>query len=102
MNTNEKISRQNEKISRSLQVVAETERVALEIGDELDRNTETIEGIHGKVREVSTMTGTARRLIQGMEGGFVNNIKGFFVGPTDSSTSASSTLSKNEGEKEKR
>lgn len=66
LNTNEKISRQNEKISRSLQVVAETERVALEIGDELDRNTETIEGIHGKVREVSTMTGTARRLIQGM------------------------------------
>jgi len=66
LNTNEKISRQNEKISRSIQVVAETERVALEIGDELDRNTETIEGIHGKVREVSTMTGTARRLIQGM------------------------------------
>ena len=46
----------------------------------MDRNTETIEGIHGKVREVSTMTGTARRLIQGMEGGFVNNIKGFFGG----------------------
>ena len=91
MNTNEKISRQNDKISRSLQVVAETERVALEIGDELDRNTETIEGIHGKVREVSTMTGTARRLIQGMEGGFVNNVKGLFTGNTDSSTTGVSS-----------
>ncbi|CAN0068051.1 unnamed protein product, partial [Phaeothamnion confervicola] len=39
---------------------------ALEITSELGRNREKITAVHDKVREVSVMTGSARRLVHSM------------------------------------
>ena len=44
----------------------ETESVALEITEELGHNRERLVSAHGRIREVSGMTGRARRLLSTM------------------------------------
>eukprot|EP00980_Cylindrotheca_fusiformis_P009518 scaffold2077_cov119-Cylindrotheca_fusiformis.AAC.21 len=58
--------KQNSQLDNARKVLEETEQVAMEIGEELSSNRETIESAHGRVRQVTSLTGRARRVVQSM------------------------------------
>ena len=60
------LENQNSRLDNARKVLEETEHVALEIGTELSHNRETIESAHGRVRQVGSMTGRAKRIISSM------------------------------------
>lgn len=60
------LAAQNETLERARRTMQETEAVALEITEELGHNRETLLSAHGRVREVSGMTGRARRILNTM------------------------------------
>ena len=67
LDVNDKLAMQNEKILNATRTVAETEEVGIEIIQELGRNREKIQSAHGKVKEFSGLTDTARRMISSMQ-----------------------------------
>jgi vesicle transport through interaction with t-SNAREs protein 1 len=66
LSTNDAFSRQNETLENAKRTMAETEETALDITMELGKQREKIENVHGRVREVSGMTNTARRILNSM------------------------------------
>ena len=64
--TEDMLSNQNETLERSLRSIQETEQIAMEITEELGNNRETLMSAHGRVKEVSSLTGRARRLLNTM------------------------------------
>jgi vesicle transport through interaction with t-SNAREs protein 1 len=60
------LKNQNSQLESARRVLQETEQVALEIGEELSNNRATIESAHGRVRQVTSLTGRARRIVQSM------------------------------------
>ena len=66
LSTNDAFSRQNETLENAKRTIAETEETALDITNELGKQREKIENVHGRVREVSGMTNTARRILNSM------------------------------------
>lgn len=60
------LENQNSRLDNARKVLEETEHVALEIGTELSHNRETIESAHGRVRQVGSLTGRAKRIISSM------------------------------------
>ena len=62
----EMMTNQNNQLDSARRVLQETEQVALEIGEELQSNRATIESAHGRVRQVTTLTGRARRVVASM------------------------------------
>mmetsp|Transcript_371 Transcript_371/g.967 ORF Transcript_371/g.967 Transcript_371/m.967 type:complete len:214 (-) Transcript_371:1882-2523(-) len=62
----EMLQNQNSRLDSARRVLQETEQVALEIGEELSSNRATIESAHGRVRQVTSMTGRARRVVASM------------------------------------
>ncbi|CAM9286039.1 unnamed protein product [Choristocarpus tenellus] len=66
LKTTDRLDEQTQRIQDSRRTVLEIEEVAMEITSELGRNREKITGVHDKVREVSGMTASARRLVHSM------------------------------------
>jgi hypothetical protein len=64
--TEDTVAQQNETLERARRTMLETEAVALEITEELGHNREKLIATSGRVREVSGMTGRARRILQTM------------------------------------
>jgi len=62
----DQLAAQNETLERARRTMEETEAVALEITEELGNNRETLLSAQGRVREVSSLTGRARRILSGM------------------------------------
>eukprot|EP00536_Pseudo-nitzschia_multiseries_P003250 jgi/Psemu1/284297/fgenesh1_pg.48_\ len=62
----EMLQNQNSQLDSARRVLQETEQVALEIGEELSNNRATIESAHGRVRQVTSMAGRARRVVASM------------------------------------
>lgn len=60
------LSQQNDTLERARRTMQETEAVALEITEELGHNREKISSAHGRIREVSGLTGRARRILVSM------------------------------------
>lgn len=60
------LAQQNETLERAKRTMMETEQVALEITEELGNNRETLMSAHSRIREVSGMTGRARRILNTM------------------------------------
>ena len=60
------LAQQNETLERARRTMEETEAVALEITEELGQNREKLISAHGRIREVSGLTGRARRILQSM------------------------------------
>jgi len=60
------LSRQNDTLENAMRVMADTEIVAMEITDELGHNREKLVNAHGRIHEVTGMTGRARRLLTSM------------------------------------
>jgi chromosome segregation ATPase len=60
------LEKQNETLERARRTMQETEAVALEITDELGSNRERLSSAHGRIREVSSLTGRARRILVSM------------------------------------
>lgn len=60
------LGRQNDTLERARRTMEETESVALEITDELASNRETLMSAHGRVRQVSGLTGRARTVLSSM------------------------------------
>jgi vesicle transport through interaction with t-SNAREs protein 1 len=57
---------QNETLERARRTMQETEQVALEITEELGNNREKLMSAHGRVREVTGLTGRAGRILGAM------------------------------------
>eukprot|EP00522_Entomoneis_paludosa_P017725 CAMPEP_0172462090 /NCGR_PEP_ID=MMETSP1065-20121228/42737_1 /TAXON_ID=265537 /ORGANISM="Amphiprora paludosa, Strain CCMP125" /LENGTH=199 /DNA_ID=CAMNT_0013217643 /DNA_START=107 /DNA_END=703 /DNA_ORIENTATION=+ len=64
--TEDMLSNQNDTLERARRTMQETEQVALEITEELGQNRETLMSAHGRVKEVTTLTGRARRILNTM------------------------------------
>ena len=62
----EMMSAQNDRLERARRTMQETEQVALEITDELASNRETLTSAHGRIRDVSGLTGRAKRMLNRM------------------------------------
>lgn len=62
----EMLQNQNKTLDSARRVLQETEQVALEITDELSNNRATIESASGRIRQVTSMAGRARRIISSM------------------------------------
>jgi hypothetical protein len=60
------LAQQNETLERARRTMQETEAVAMEITDELGHNRERLASAHGRIREVSGLTGRARRILVSM------------------------------------
>jgi vesicle transport through interaction with t-SNAREs 1 len=60
------LAAQNETLERARRTMQETEAVALEITEELGHNRETLMSAHGRIREVSGLTGRAKRILTSM------------------------------------
>jgi len=60
------LDQQNDTLDNARRIMEETEVVALEITEELGQNREKLVSAHGRVREVTGMTGRARRLLTSM------------------------------------
>jgi vesicle transport through interaction with t-SNAREs 1 len=60
------LMQQNDTLERAKRSILETEQVALDITEELANNRETLMSAHGRVREVSTLTGRAQRVLSSM------------------------------------
>lgn len=64
--TEDLLVNQNDTLERARRTMQDTEQVALEITEELTHNREKLMTAHGRVREVSGMTGRARRILNNM------------------------------------
>lgn len=64
--TEDMLATQNDTLERARRTMQETETVALEITEELGNNREKLMSAHGRVREVSGMTGRARKILSAM------------------------------------
>jgi Snare region anchored in the vesicle membrane C-terminus/Vesicle transport v-SNARE protein N-terminus len=64
--TEDMLVHQNDSLERARRTMQETETVALEITEELSNNREKLMSAHGRVRDVSGMTGRARRILNNM------------------------------------
>lgn len=62
----EMLHNQNSQLDSARRVLQETEQVALEITEELGNNRATIESAHSRVRQVTSLTGRARRIVGSM------------------------------------
>jgi vesicle transport through interaction with t-SNAREs protein 1 len=62
----DQLRNQNSQLDNARKVMEETEQVALEIGTELGNNRETLESAHGRINQVTGLTGRARRIVQSM------------------------------------
>lgn len=62
----EMLQNQNRTLDSARRVLQETEQVALEIGDELSSNRATIESASGRIRQVTSLAGRARRVVASM------------------------------------
>lgn len=62
----EMLQNQNKTLDSARRVLQETEQVALEIGDELSSNRATIESASGRIRQVTSLAGRARRTVAAM------------------------------------
>jgi vesicle transport through interaction with t-SNAREs 1 len=62
----ELMAAQNDRLERARRTMQETEQVALEITEELGNNRETLTSAHGRIREVSGLTGRAKRVLNRM------------------------------------
>jgi hypothetical protein len=62
----EMLQNQNRTLDSARRVLQETEQVALEIGDELSSNRATIESASGRIRQVTSLAGRARRVVSSM------------------------------------
>jgi vesicle transport through interaction with t-SNAREs protein 1 len=62
----DQLRNQNSQLDNARKVLEETEQVALEIGTELGNNRETLESAHGRINQVTGLTGRARRIVQSM------------------------------------
>lgn len=60
------LSRQNETLERARRTMEETEAVAFEITEELGHNREKLMSAHGRVREMTGLTGRASRILTAM------------------------------------
>jgi Vesicle transport v-SNARE protein N-terminus/Snare region anchored in the vesicle membrane C-terminus len=60
------LNTQNDRLEAAMRVMADTEIVAMEITDELGHNREKLMSAHGRIHEVTGMTGRARRLLVSM------------------------------------
>lgn len=60
------LGQQNETLENARRIMEETEVVALEITEELGYNREKLVSAHGRIHEVTGMTGRARRLLNSM------------------------------------
>ena len=67
LSTTNALTNQNETRSHAQRIMADTENTAMEITSELERNRETIESAHSRVRGVSGLTNRARRLLVSMQ-----------------------------------
>jgi hypothetical protein len=57
---------QNDTLERARRSMQDSEAIALEITEELGQNREKLLSAHGRVREVGTLTGRARRILTSM------------------------------------
>lgn len=64
--TEDMLLSQNQTLERSLRSIQETEQIAMEITEELGNNRETLMSAHGRVKQVSSLTGKARRVLNTM------------------------------------
>lgn len=62
----EMLQNQNKTLDSARRVLQETEAVALEITDELSSNRATIESASGRIRQVTSLAGKARRVVASM------------------------------------
>mmetsp|Transcript_13879 Transcript_13879/g.28648 ORF Transcript_13879/g.28648 Transcript_13879/m.28648 type:complete len:208 (-) Transcript_13879:60-683(-) len=62
----EMLQNQNSMLDSARRTLQETEQVALEIGDELSNNRSTIESASGRIRQVTSLAGRARRVVASM------------------------------------
>ena len=62
----DQLKTQNSKLDNARKIIEETEQVALEITSELGHNRETLESAHGRIHQVSSMTGRATRIVQSL------------------------------------
>ena len=60
------LAQQNDTLERARRTMMETETTALEMTEELGQNREKLISAHGRVREVTGMTGRARRILYSM------------------------------------
>lgn len=60
------LANQNETLERARRTMQETESVALEITEELGHNREKLQTAHGRIREVSGLTGRATSILNSM------------------------------------
>lgn len=60
------LNQQNDTLERARRTMQETEAVALEITEELGHNREKLSSAHGRIRDVSGLTGRARRILVSM------------------------------------
>jgi predicted RND superfamily exporter protein len=60
------LSNQNDTLERAKRSIMETEQVAFEITEELSNNREKLMSAHSRVRDVSSLTGRAKRLLSSM------------------------------------
>ena len=60
------LGNQNETLENARRIMEETEVVAMEITEELGYNREKLVSAHGRIHEVTGMTGRARRLLNSM------------------------------------
>lgn len=60
------LASQNDTLERARRTMQETETVALEITEELGNNRETLMSAQGRIRQVSGMTGRAKRILASM------------------------------------
>jgi vesicle transport through interaction with t-SNAREs protein 1 len=66
LNQQDQLEKQNSQLDNARKVMEETEQVALEIGQELGHNRETLESSRGRIQQVTTLTGRARRIVSAM------------------------------------
>ena len=64
LDTNDRLANQNRTIDNARKVMAETEQVGIQIGEELESNREKIQNIRGKVGEVQGLTTQASKLVK--------------------------------------
>ena len=62
----DQLMKQNSQLENAKRMMEETEQVALEITTELGHNRETLESAHGRIHQVQSLTGRARRIVQSM------------------------------------
>ena len=66
LNNNIQLRSQNETLANARGIIVETEKVALDITQELSRQRDTISSTNEHVHEVTSITDRAQRIVQSM------------------------------------